>query len=438
MRDHSLNRAIGSLLVYLFYLGALTLSPFDFSSASIAERTWVFGNILLADFLINIFGFVPFGAILYTLTRAGSGNVVLKFGITVGLAAILSFSIETGQLFLLPRIPSLTDILTNTFGGGLGFWAVHYLRQAPWIVRLKSSRRKLVFAGLAFYLGSFIILSLWAATPRKLETWDPSYPFLIGNEYTMDRPWLGKIFVVALYDRVLTIDEIESQFRGGPHFDPEVYLKGAPIALYSFREAGGSRVHDRSAVGPPLDLEIADPEKATWLPMGGLELSGPNVLQSIEGAEKIHHQFTATNTFSVAAWVEPKDALQAGPARIVSFSRNPSLRNFTLGQEKSEIHLRVRNRVAGLNGTRVNLRTVGLRLSPKPTHLVAIYERGTEHLYVDGVLFQKFARQDVLSLVAQTLDFNAASRWQRALLIILLLGPVAVFGVLLKGSQLRN
>ena len=122
MRDHSLNRAIGSLLVYLFYLGALTLSPFDFSSASIAERTWVFGNILLADFLINIFGFVPFGAILYTLTRAGSGNVVLKFGITVGLAAILSLSIETGQLFLLPRIPSLTDILTNTFGGGLGFW----------------------------------------------------------------------------------------------------------------------------------------------------------------------------------------------------------------------------------------------------------------------------------------------------------------------------
>ncbi len=180
MRDHSLNGAIGSLLVYLFYLGLLTLSPFDFSSASIAERTWVFGNILSADFLINFFGFVPFGAILYTLTRAGSGNLVLKFGITVGLAAILSLSIETGQLFL-PRIPSLTDILTNTLGGGLGFWAVHYLRQAPWIVRLKSSRRKLVFAGLAFYLGYLIILSLCSATPQKLETWDPSYPFLIGN-----------------------------------------------------------------------------------------------------------------------------------------------------------------------------------------------------------------------------------------------------------------
>ena len=131
-------------------------------------------------------------------------------------------------------------------------------------------------------------------------------------------------------------------------------MKGAPIALYYFREAGGSRVHDRSAVGPPLDLEIADPEKATWLPRGGLELSGPNVLKSIEGAEKIHHQITATNTFTVAAWVEPKDVLQAGPARIVSFSRNPSLRNFTLGQEKSEIHLRVRNRVAGLNGANSN------------------------------------------------------------------------------------
>ena len=431
------NRLSALLLVYVFYLGAVTLSPYDFSMAAVGDGAWALESRSSADIVLNIFGFIPLGVMLYFVSQPYSKKMIWKCGLVVGSAALLSFSIETGQMFLRSRDASLVDLLTNTIGGGLGFWMADYLVRGSWVVRLKRYRRKIAIFALIGYLGYLVLFLWWSFTPQKLESWDPSYPFLVGNELTMDRPWRGKIFVLALYDRVLTTEEIGLQFRAGPHFEAGSYLGGGPIVLYAFREARGTRVHDRSVVGSPLDLEIADPHKAAWLPMGGLELSGPNVLRSIESAEKIHHHFTTTNSFSLAAWVEPKDAMQAGPARIASFSRNPSLRNFTLGQVGSEIHLRVRNRLAGLNGSRVNLRTEGLRLRSKPTHLVAIYDRGIEQLYVDGVLFHSLARQDApVTFLAATLHFDVGSYWQRGLLILLLLGPVAGCCLLLRGSQL--
>ena len=275
----------------------------------------------------------------------------------------------------------------------------------------------LYFAGL---IGLFLLIP----ASQKLEGWDPGYPLLIGNEATLDRPWLGKIFFVALYDRVLTADEIQVAFRGGPSFSAEVDLRGAPIVLYPFQERGGTRVHDRSLIGVPLDLEIAGPQQATWLPEGGLELTGPTVLRSSTKPEKIYHRFTATHSFSVVAWIEPKDGLQVGPARMLSFSLNPTLRNFTLDQEGSEVHFRVRTRLAGPNGTRLELRTKGLGLSPKPTHVAVTYDRGTEQLYINGVLFESLPAQNGLTIIARVLKLNPASRWQMGLLVMLLLGPV--------------
>jgi hypothetical protein len=100
------------------------------------------------------------------------------------------------------------------------------------------------------------------------------------------------------------------------------------------------------------------------------------------------------------------------------------LRNFTLGQQGSEIHFRVRTRLAGPNGTRGHLQTQGLGLGPQLTHLVAVYARGTQELYVNGVLFPEGVTGDGLTVIAQTLEFDATSHWQRGLVVLLLLGPV--------------
>jgi hypothetical protein len=95
-------------------------------------------------------------------------------------------------------------------------------------------------------------------------------------------------------------------------------------------------------------------------------------------------------------------------------------------QWASEVHFRVRTQVAGPNGTRGYLQTRGLDLDSQLTHLVGVYARGADELYVDGVLFTGRVTGDGLTVIAQMLGFDATSRWQQRLLVLLLLGPVAL------------
>jgi hypothetical protein len=54
------------------------------------------------------------------------------------------------------------------------------------------------------------------------STWDPTYTFLLGNETTEDRPWLGELHLIAIYDKALTPEEVQQNFEAGA--DPEVTL----------------------------------------------------------------------------------------------------------------------------------------------------------------------------------------------------------------------
>jgi glycopeptide antibiotics resistance protein len=424
LRQGRLAPELIALCLYLASLGTLTLAPFNFTVRPLAYRTFATGGSSLADVVFNVLGFVPFGAILYRLMRPTGEYRPSQWAFTTGAAAAVSLAIEAGQLFLPGRKPAVADVLANTLGGALGFWLAHYLRQQSKMMGLIRYRRQLACCGLIGYASGLTGLLLWGAPPQTLDSWDPHYLFFIGNEATLNRPWLGKLFFVGLYDRVLTAAEVLAQFEAGPYIDPSLPRQERPIALYMFQEGGGTRVYDLSPVGPPLDLEIVEPHKAVWLPEGGLALLEPTHLHSGPRAEKIYRRLTETHTFSVVAWLEPYAAQQHGPARIVSLSLTPWLRNFTLAQESSELHFRVRTGVAGLNGNFGNLRTKGLELGPKLTHVVAIYDRGSEELYVDGNLVPGRVPWDGLTVIARALEFDPTSRWQRGLLVVLLLGPV--------------
>jgi hypothetical protein len=49
------------------------------------------------------------------------------------------------------------------------------------------------------------------------SNWDDNDVFNLGNEGTSDRPWYGKIHLVAVYDRALIQEEIEQNFEAGPN-----------------------------------------------------------------------------------------------------------------------------------------------------------------------------------------------------------------------------
>lgn len=51
----------------------------------------------------------------------------------------------------------------------------------------------------------------------RFTNWDADYQLGLGDEFSGDRPWLGAMSLVALYDRALTREEVSRNFEAGPH-----------------------------------------------------------------------------------------------------------------------------------------------------------------------------------------------------------------------------
>jgi len=179
------------------------------------------------------------------------------------------------------------------------------------------------------------------AVTGDLSNWDGSYQLALANELTRDRTWLGEYRRVAVYDRALGADELRQARDGRP--------EGA-VALYEFGEGAGDIVRDTSGHGEALDLRIADAGAAEWLPGGGLAVRQSTLIASEGPATKVIEAIRASGAFTLEAWVKPSNTTQAGPARIVTLSRDTGQRNFTLGQAAAAYEVRFRTTSTSPNG----------------------------------------------------------------------------------------
>lgn len=93
------------------------------------------------------------------------------------------------------------------------------------------------------------------------SNWNPSYPLVLGNEANGYRPWLGSLFLVAIYNRALSEQEVRQNNKAGWIVNPSAkagtgrVVKGL-VALYPIDEKAGSVVFDRSRSVPSVDLHI--------------------------------------------------------------------------------------------------------------------------------------------------------------------------------------
>lgn len=95
----------------------------------------------------------------------------------------------------------------------------------------------------------------------KFTNWDPSYYLMLGNEATGNRPWLGKIFFLAIYSRPLTEKEIHQNYLAGwlsESRSGEQMCRASEglVARYLFEERHGDRIGDSGETKAPLDLYI--------------------------------------------------------------------------------------------------------------------------------------------------------------------------------------
>ncbi len=394
-------RVISILLLYAGYLLIAVLHPFELSQDSSYSLTQFFAEFLtriprgieqlgLSDFVINFLFFIPIGILLYySLTSPKRSRSATIFLVSV-CGGILSFLIEPCQIFFSGRYSSIFDTLANILGTTCGvLFAVRYpIRIADLASQFwgKVEKSNVTLCIVLLYGSIPFIFSIVHYPWFNFHNWDAQFPFQLGNEATLDRPWLGKIYLIALYNRALAPDEIAHHFQLG--FSPEVVkrrVQNSLIAFYTFDEGTGTTVHDLSNFGPPLNLAFSPRFHIRWLRNShGIEIGQPAIVQSQGPAKKLFNALSTTHALSIEVWMTPANIKQSGPARIVSFSQDALARNFTLGQEGADIHFRLRTPISGKNGSPMNLKTQDGFLTLETFHIVATYKEGIERLYVNG------------------------------------------------------
>ena len=89
-----------------------------------------------------------------------------------------------------------------------------------------------------------------SALEGTFSNWDPKAFFVIGNEYTGDRLWQGKIFLVGLYNRALGDEEIYQNYKDVRSSDTTVIGSrknhNGLIRYYTFSEGKGDVVYNQA------------------------------------------------------------------------------------------------------------------------------------------------------------------------------------------------
>jgi VanZ family protein len=389
------------LFTYIGYLLIAGLYPFDTSlSPTYTVSEFLHGFLVLVhqglnqfwtrDFFENILLFTPFGIILYYSLISSERSKIVSILLIPVFGCLFSFSVELLQVFFPDRYPSASDVLADTLGatvGGLlaGFLPMKVPDQAYWFwAKVQRSKAFLFMALLYGILPSFLLLVQFPWF--NFSNWDSRSTFQMGNEATLDAPWLGKLYLIALYNRALSPAEIAHHFQVGFSAEaPTSRTQEGLIALYTFSEGAGDITHDLSTFGSPLDLTFTPASHVRWLrDAHGIEIPQPAIIKGQGPATKLFTALSATSALSIEVWMSPLSPAQTGPARIVSFSQDPFHSNFTLGQYGADIHFQLRTPISGKRGSPVNLKTNDEFLTTNTFHIVANYEKGIEKLYMNG------------------------------------------------------
>ncbi len=80
------------------------------------QEVWATPRFLV-NTLANVVLFVPFG---YGYARTQAGKIMRTLLAVIGLAALLSVSVELFQVYCHNRFPSMTDVTANLLGTALG------------------------------------------------------------------------------------------------------------------------------------------------------------------------------------------------------------------------------------------------------------------------------------------------------------------------------
>ncbi|MBW2741458.1 MAG: VanZ family protein [Deltaproteobacteria bacterium] len=118
----------------------------------------------------------------------------------------------------------------------------------------------------------------------------------------------------------------------------------------------------------------------------GIEFRQRGQVLSRSSTENLCGRLLTGTGFSLEVWIASQNDAQSGPARIISYSLNPGLRNFTLGQSEKNLVMRLRTTKTDLNGVKPHLKVANVFGSPDLQHIVVTYDFLEQRVYINGAM----------------------------------------------------
>lgn len=328
-----------------------TLRPFTFQ---IPSDRWldalVSGYVLrpssALDIVRNLLLFMPFGFALGALLQLqGWTRNRVRWAVLLS-GFLLTVAVESLQNFLPDRQPSFADLIANSLGALMGLDLLRlWQRRDDWLnERLLIPER--VFTGLLIYAAMLLLVGRGLASSVTLQEWEPGFPLLLGNEKGGGRPWRGAIRDLLILDHALTQEDARRNLA-----QPDSALVSGDRALAHYPLAGdygdlsGQQPH---LVWRPHDLEA---DSGSHFSANGVHVGSGHWLETEYAVRDLSQSLQRASSFSLFLSTTPADVEQGGPARIISISTDPFLRNLTVGQEGHQLIVRVRTPLMGENGT---------------------------------------------------------------------------------------
>ena len=326
--------------IILLFILAVTVVPNGFRMPSVDSITLTFEPW---EFGANLALFIPLGLALRGLTLSQA----------VPRGAALATAVEAMQFFQEGRYPQPTDVIANTLGALCGAAAGRWLglrfgwrldRIPPGRVTALCAALPLIAFGVVFHQRA----SLW--------TWDPSYKLAVGDELTRNRAWQGDIFEIAIFNVPL---------------DPAVF------SLLADEGPGSIAANRQRFPGAPV-FERTTPLKLEYL-------RGIPLLEGSD-AQRFFDSLVDAENFTVLLWCRPAKSPQFGPARIITYSLDTEVRNFTLAQSGKRVEFRVRTWISGANAIVFSSSTAPVLNGNEDVLLAASYDGQVSRIYVNGRL----------------------------------------------------
>ena len=134
----------------------------------------------------------------------------------------------------------------------------------------------------------------------------------------------------------------------------------------------------------PFDFDFRT-NNVKWLQAkNGVRFDKDGKVISEGSTPELYQILTEGKGLTLEVWISTYNVFQDGPARILSYSINTALRNFTLGQSKDKLEMRLRTEITDLNGVEPHIEVANVFEAKSIYHIVVTYDFEKECVFING------------------------------------------------------